>query len=57
MAKIKSENKLNEAILHELSEVSRMMSKKREELIEYENRLREYERELNEREMNMKKIL
>lgn len=57
MSKIKQDNKLNEAILHELSEVSKMMTKKREELMEYENRLREYERELNEREANMKKQL
>lgn len=33
IAKVKTDSKLNEAILHELGEVSKMMSKKREELI------------------------
>jgi len=57
MMKIKENNKINEAILEELNAVSKMLNCKRQELLEYEQRLKDYERSLGEREEKMKMLL
>jgi chromosome segregation ATPase len=55
--KSKEDNKINEAILEELSTVSKMLNSKKEELVSYESRLKDYERSLQERELSLKSIL
>lgn len=57
MMKIKENNKINEAILEEFSAVSKMLQSKKQELIDYELRLKEFERSLLDREENMKLLL